>query len=468
MNPELTRNLLLECTPLRLVAAASLIVLSALAIVGVDAATPWSDKLGWAEDLIWASHIASMALIAFWGARKAADGVAAEMRERTWDQQRLSGLGPWSMTLGKVLGAPSAALSIFVMLQLLQAALLTFTPPPYSGWDFLFFQNIRHGALWIVAVHFASAILVCAAAFFIALTALNGQDRPRAFDATLFQLTAVFGTLALLALINSVRISRPETDPALIAQGLRTTRQWIEWAGVGGLDLIWLSVWLTAFALWALYGAYHQMRRAFALRTSTLPWMAFLGFGAVWAAGMAPSNAYLAAFLLLAIAAYAAALIEPHRLTSYRLWGASLARLSPKALIRGPAWIYAWLGATAAAVATYFYGSLTIPTWVIDQLEISGGPAVAAAAALLLRDMGVAVWAGLRAPDGRGLWTAVVVFGVLHILGPVLAMSAFGLDGLQVFAPLNEVSLISASLQAIVIWALAAARLSRSSRPASA
>lgn len=457
MNPELIRNIRLECTTLRVGGAAVLIGLSLIAIVLTEARGPVFEDTGWTHDVLSISHYAAMALVAFWGARKAADAVGEEMRERTWDQQRLSGLGPLPMTIGKVLGAGSAVLAILAMLLVVQATVIVIGPTPPYGWDFLFFNNVRVGAFGAVLLHIAAAVLVFATAFFAALVALNGQDRPRAFDATLFQIVSVAACIWLLGLLSSERRSLYATNVAA-PDGARH----IEWWGVSLSDMIWANLWIWVFALWALYGGYHQMRRAFAMATSTTPWILFLGFVAVWGAGFAPGGERLAAFFALAIAAYAAVLIEPHKLTAYRGWGAQLARVDPRALVSGPAWLYAWLGATGVAVSALAGGALEVPNWVYDTLDVSGPAAIAAAALFLLRDMGVAVWAGLRASDGRGVWAALVILAALHVLGPALSFAMIGFDGLRAFAPVGVVSLISAAIQAALVWSLCATELGRS------
>src|SRR5882757_10317865 len=43
-----------------------------------------------------------------WGTRSAALSVVAEIRERTWDGQKLSSIGPWEMVWGKLFGATAA------------------------------------------------------------------------------------------------------------------------------------------------------------------------------------------------------------------------------------------------------------------------------------------------------------------------------------------------------------------------
>ena len=86
MNPELRRNLWLQLSPQRLIAAPV-----ALGIVF---------GLGWLTAPQWLSSIGLTIfylLIGFWGTRRAADTLAEETAGGTWDGQRLSSLGAWAM-----------------------------------------------------------------------------------------------------------------------------------------------------------------------------------------------------------------------------------------------------------------------------------------------------------------------------------------------------------------------------------
>jgi len=97
-NPELRRLLWLECTPARIAAVLGTLV----ALLG----------LGWLIDDRGAGPTtAGFALVGFaactlvWGALQVGSSVLDELRQRTWDQQRMSALTPWEMTWGKLAGA---------------------------------------------------------------------------------------------------------------------------------------------------------------------------------------------------------------------------------------------------------------------------------------------------------------------------------------------------------------------------
>ena len=49
-----------------------------------------------------------MFFVVLWGTRSAALSVVGEIRERTWDSQKLSSIGPSQMVWGKLFGATFA------------------------------------------------------------------------------------------------------------------------------------------------------------------------------------------------------------------------------------------------------------------------------------------------------------------------------------------------------------------------
>lgn len=85
MNPELLRNLWLEATPFRLAQIVGLLVV----VLALASAAPQNimTPQGAATTLYWF-------FVVLWGTRNAALSVVGEIRERTWDGQKLSAIGP--------------------------------------------------------------------------------------------------------------------------------------------------------------------------------------------------------------------------------------------------------------------------------------------------------------------------------------------------------------------------------------
>ena len=67
-----------------------------------------SDGRGYAA-LATVAGFACLVLLTAWGSKMAADGIGDEARNRTWDAQRLTSIGPWQMTCGKLAGATAFA-----------------------------------------------------------------------------------------------------------------------------------------------------------------------------------------------------------------------------------------------------------------------------------------------------------------------------------------------------------------------
>lgn len=98
-NPEFKRNLWLSFSRHRLIAMPALLGLIFLAIF-------LSSKGDEAASNIYQSAVTLFIFIVWlWGSRNANAAIVDEMRDKTWDQQRMSALSPWAMTWGKLFGA---------------------------------------------------------------------------------------------------------------------------------------------------------------------------------------------------------------------------------------------------------------------------------------------------------------------------------------------------------------------------
>jgi hypothetical protein len=98
-NPEFKRNLWLSFSRSRLVTMPAILALIFLATYASHFPQVFFREV----------HIVSIALFAIivwlWGANNASAAILDEIRNKTWDQQRMSALDPWTMTWGKLFGA---------------------------------------------------------------------------------------------------------------------------------------------------------------------------------------------------------------------------------------------------------------------------------------------------------------------------------------------------------------------------
>ncbi|MCI4665134.1 MAG: hypothetical protein MRY74_10490 [Neomegalonema sp.] len=429
MNPELLRLARRELSPLRLIGAPIIVMLLLLyaAASFYNSEKPWEAWDGVGRVAFWAVF----AIATLWGARRAADAVASELRDRTWDTQRLSGLGPAAMTVGKMLGAPLGAWYAVSLLLLTQIVVLLTVPADDAVTKLLV---IGHDLGWAsIGAQIAGAFAMFAAALFTSMTALAGQDRPRGFDTSLFQ----FGAVAGGAMVTVVMMT--------VAGRLSGGEFW----GVKMSDSAALGLTFLYLGLWATLGAWNQMRKAFGVDTTGLLWILFLIALPFYVLGWGAPAIPRIAILILAGAAYCAVLMEPHRRIDIWNWLRHLSGGRLRAIVSGPAWIYAWLAA-AAMLAIYFNtinAELSAAqTFGLGEAE----PTVAPIAALLfgLRDMFICSWAGLRAKDGRGIWTALLILVGLWIALPAIGSFAPGKELQHLFTPASALSLISAAVQA--------------------
>ncbi|MDZ4202399.1 MAG: hypothetical protein U1C96_09675 [Gallionella sp.] len=100
MNPEFRRNLWLSFSTHRLIAMPALTGLAFLALA-------MSDINDTAKTMYTAASALFIFIVWLWGTSNANSAIVDELRDRTWDQQRMSSLSPWSMTWGKLFGATS-------------------------------------------------------------------------------------------------------------------------------------------------------------------------------------------------------------------------------------------------------------------------------------------------------------------------------------------------------------------------
>jgi len=258
LNPEFRRNLWLELSVHRLVAMPAILAL-VLALVY----TASDDKL---DATAGAAALVAAVLLGIWGTRCAADCVMEEVRARTWDGQRMSAIGPWAMTWGKLFGSSSFAWYGGLM----SLAVVLLAAP--RGWE--------HPPAKVAALIVSVSLLVQGMACFAGLVApRKGYARPGAFSVLLVVLLLIFmGPAASL----------------VGAEGHLPVRWW----GQSYERVNFVLASAACFAAWAVFGCYRLMCAE--LQVRTLPW-AFVAFAAFL-------TAYLPGFWIVPEAGFAGTL----------------------------------------------------------------------------------------------------------------------------------------------------------------
>lgn len=293
MNPELLRNLRLELSPARL--SLMLVGITAIGLVVVAGETP-EDAAGqihpWFRFLFYLTA-------GVWGTRRAAGAITEEVAQGTWDAQRMSAMGPWALTWGKLVGATAQAWVVGL-------ACLVVSLPVAASLDPWLFEP---GELWQTAVF---DLLLVAGAQAIALAtalALLRLDRARhAQGATLAQTVA----LAVGLNVFTAAMALAERDDPLPWWGLP----------LSGTHLALLG--LALFVLSGVVVAWRLMRQELSHfdLPGSLPWgwLGVSAVGMVYAAGLASgiedfefrqSLALAAAYGVAVAGLYVSLLLEP-------------------------------------------------------------------------------------------------------------------------------------------------------------
>ena len=410
MNPELVRNAWLELSVQRLVI-----------LPLVLAAVFWLAHQGaGAEGVAVAAWWAYLGLALLLGTRAAGAAVSDEVVARTWDWQRLSSLDAWTLTWGKLAGAPLFAWygAGLALLALASALLVAGTAPPLVA--------VR------VALLLLAALAAHATALALSLLAVRKRD-------------SLSGGGRLWPLLGGLLLAGPflalEQD---VARG--------ELAPVAWYDRLWLPLDFglasaLLFAGLAWLAACRLMRAELQMRNRPWVWLLCLMIVAAWLAGFVgsarlpwnpdvldwwgptlhllgdTSSLRLLAVMIFALAAaYAAGLLEAKSpVVLRRLLRASADGDVDLALSLLPRWCYALLLAVGAGVAALALQSSSAPT---ARSGFASAALVLAPLAFAARDLGLLLFLHL-APSPRradGAW--LVYLAVLWVLLPMVAAAA--------------------------------------------
>jgi hypothetical protein len=294
MNPEFRRNLWLELTPVRLgVVLFALLALLAMAYVVSAPPHHFVATIG-----RWSFFV----LVMLWGGRLAADSVVHEINERTWDSQRLSSLGPWAMSWGKLFGAPAAAW----IAGLAALAVVLVADADYGLAD----------ALRLVLI----GLLCHATALAMSLQSIRKGRQPGRVKTFLFQLIGL--AVAWVAYL-----------PTYTSWMFGTGPDHVDWFGLSVPSSQFGLATLALYTLWAVVAVYRLMRLELQKPSTPIVWAAFMAFLIVYTAGLAlggnirladfsdhlqralqsatPSVAALTAYALMLAFSYVALFTEP-------------------------------------------------------------------------------------------------------------------------------------------------------------
>ncbi len=439
MNPELLRNLWLEATPFRLVQIVGLL----LVVFAVASAAPRNllTPEGAAMALYWF-------FVVLWGTRNAALSVVSEIRERTWDGQKLTAISPAAMMWGKLLGSTSA--NWFGGLLCLPVIL-------WAAWrDAGPLAALSFGIILVALGLFAQAASLLSSLVLIRRNSGNWR-----LDTFLCQIAGIAAGFVYYSLWSSI--------DAFEASGMRTLVWWGRAFNLSAFHFFSLLVFLA----WALLGAWRAMRGELRFANGPFVWLAYLLYIAVYQAGfvsllgnfnlvVAPpfgdtTPRLLLAGLAILLSTYSMVFLEPKdpvrlRWLSEQVRGGRYA----KAFLALDAWMLSY--GAAMVVGVVLVGLLTLDRGSLGNVQMSDlALPTLAMLGFLTRD--VAIFVLMRGLAGnKGDFAALALLALLYLVLPA-GLHRLGIDLQFLLLPMPgggaAIGVISAWTQAIVLLVLA-------------
>ena len=435
INPEFRRNLWLELTPYRLVGMP--MILGALLFLAYLL-----------DGRQYGAGVARTALILFgllaflWGTRLASEALVSEIRDHTWDSQRMSVIGPWSMTWGKLLGS-----TIYPWYGALLCLLVYLTSKPSLG-----LSLIETAVLMI-----GSGLLGQAIGLLSSLQAIRKSLRYGRFQTTAF---LVLGAGCAVTLLNW-----PFAESAKVF-----------WYDRVYPDERFVLVSLVVFLGWALFGIYRLIRTELQLKSLPWAWGLFVLFLSGYVAGFIDEISWasgqsvwalrlLSAFMTSLALTYGMAFSERKDPVALRRLLQSLGR---REWLRAMQALPLWL--TTLPFVALFCVMLVIADASSAPAESVKPVAVAAVAMtlFLLRDLGVLMFLNLGRVSKRADMLTILALVLLYGVIPTI-LAALEFDRLSgLFRPMPgvpaEIVLPAALCQALAMCWLVASRWRRSQR----
>jgi hypothetical protein len=390
-NPEFKRNLWLSFSTHRLIAMPALLALIFMTVAFSDT------REGTAESIYNIAVALFIFIVWLWGARNANATIVDELRDKTWDQQRMSALTPWAMTWGKLLGSTSFNWYGGILCLVVSgfAGLAAHTPDLLS-----------------------TLLSLCAVGILLhaSLIALNLQSSQ--VDSSIIQrggvgwLVIIFALIALPTFISkhneSIHWWGMEINPALF-----------------GLDSA------VVFAACAIFAAWRIASNALQVRTLPWAWPAFAVLITLYLTGFIQehSSLWLNGLLISLGMTYLALFTESNNLLRWRKLELLRQKKDPRGWLENlPLW------PTTLALSLIFACLVVITTVDVNKVTYADlYPQHAITLVLMtLRDACVLLFFAFSPNNKRALGAAILYLFVLNVLLPFFATVA-NLESLRYF-----------------------------------
>jgi len=427
VNPELQRNLWLELTGPRLVAAPLVLL---FLVGGVGWVFGPAVAAGLAKPVLWA-------LLSLWGSRLAAESFGDETTGRTWDVQRLSAQTAWGLTLGKLVGGTAFVWYAAAIC----AAILLFLQAGDVG-------GMVYGAA-------LAGMTAQSTAFFVVLLLHRFDDRNRRANTTLAQIAGI------AAGWNSDALSLAPRMENAIGIGA------VHWYGLEFPTQSFLAAIQAAAIVWFVFGSMRLIRRELGFQDGPLGWSLYTLYTIALVSGFTPDSgeignmARMAGIVGLGMRSFVG--IAAFALTYMAVLGTPVSRIALTKLhaaAAGQDWpkvwrnLPVWVPSAVAAIIVAVYLSAQLSSSIL--LEPTAVTPIAALG-FLIRDVGLVTLVRLIYRQ-RTAVALFVMFVFLYGLLPTLLARPGGGMLMPLFYPGAHPSLaglVPPWLEAAAAWFMA-------------
>lgn len=428
-NPEFKRNIWLELSLHRLIAAPVLLGLIFFVLMQNDNGA----GMGAGITNSIAKSIFVIATI-LWGSHLAFASVSEELQNRTWDNQRMSALSPFKLAWGKLFGATAFAWYIGVpcVIAMLLTPSITYGSKVQTS-NVAVAMSLILGALFAQALAFVSALIA----------AKSNAAVPRGISLLfLFVLMPMVGQFLF-----------DTRNPTQLWYGQELTRNGF------------INASLLAFTAWTWLASYRVMQSALQIKARPWAMLLFVLFCAFYIQGFYAAhsigNFASIAFVLAVSMVYVGAVTEKRDLVSVRRcinpW---LAQNPASALKETPYFVVLALFSVFALLLTLL--GTNINDNFFFQNALHGQPFVwlgLVVVLLMLRDIGLLYYFSLGKKPQRAAMTTFFYLIVLYALLPLLLPNSVGLIAFPLKSLTQSTGVYGALVLAIVHVAVVAGLL---------
>lgn len=424
-NPEFRRHLWLELTPQRMLTTLSfVVVILLLCFTTLGAQTRYSIAA-----LLSLTGFIGFAI--FLASFQVSQALVMEVNSNTWQFQRMSSIGPWQMSWGKIFGA-----TIFQWYAASLCMLCYFVFAKIAGWSGITFQ---------ILLLIGTALLSQTISFLTTLLALQKRSELKVRRVNLFSFALLF------VLAYSVGNSS-----ALLSKSMKSFT--IHWHNYQFSGKAFLLLSLFVFVLWGFLGVYRVMRKELMFPNAPWAWVGFVlflmsyvsGFLNTIQANVFPTNFRLLnpaliqsatflsklflSFVIGVILTYSVLFFEPKDPVVFRRWLKSLRTAQWKQLAQlTPAWAYTLIITCAVLLLAIIY-PIALPKGS-DVFVTRSKIGCFSLALFMLRDAGMFLFFSFSLKSKRADVAALSYMLMMWIFLPALLQAVSGSGALFLFYP---------------------------------